>query len=155
MFRPLSFPAQPRSQRMRFRCYCESFSVRCLSAAILASTIAASRRKPMQASHERCRRPTKRPFAPKNQCPQYLLANSMPDKQPSTEVSPPDVSPSGVSPSGVSPPGSDASHQAASLLPKIVRFADLSRCGDEIWIEHHGQLYRLRETRQGKLILTK
>ena len=44
---------------------------------------------------------------------------------------------------------------AASILPKIVRFADLARCGDELWIEHEGQLYRLRQTRQGKLILTK
>jgi len=41
------------------------------------------------------------------------------------------------------------------IAEKIVRFADLARCGDEIWIEHRGQLYRLRETRQGKLILTK
>jgi hemin uptake protein HemP len=44
---------------------------------------------------------------------------------------------------------------ADSILPKIVRFADLARCGDEIWIEHQGKLYRLRQTRQGKLILTK
>lgn len=41
------------------------------------------------------------------------------------------------------------------LLPKIVRFKDLARCGDEVWIEHDGQLYRLRRTRLGKLILTK
>lgn len=40
-------------------------------------------------------------------------------------------------------------------LPKIVRFGDLARCGDEVWIEHDNQLYRLRRTRQGKLILTK
>ena len=38
---------------------------------------------------------------------------------------------------------------------KVVRFDDLSRCGDEIWIEHRGQLYRLRQTRHGKLVLTK
>ncbi|WP_153558274.1 hemin uptake protein HemP [Roseimaritima sediminicola] len=38
---------------------------------------------------------------------------------------------------------------------KIVRFQDLAHCGEEIWIEHEGQLYRLRKTRQGKLILTK
>lgn len=38
---------------------------------------------------------------------------------------------------------------------KVVRFESLSRCGDEIWIENEGQLYRLRKTRQGKLILTK
>jgi hemin uptake protein HemP len=42
-----------------------------------------------------------------------------------------------------------------AILPKIVRFTDLTRCGDELWIEHSGQLYRLRQTRQGKLILTK
>jgi len=44
---------------------------------------------------------------------------------------------------------------ANPLLPKIIRFNELSRCGDEIWIENEGQLYRLRRTRQGKLILTK
>ena len=40
-------------------------------------------------------------------------------------------------------------------LPKIIRFEELSRCGDEIWIENDGQIYRLRKTRAGKLILTK
>ena len=40
-------------------------------------------------------------------------------------------------------------------LPKIVRFDELARCGEELWIECAGQLYRLRKTRQGKLILTK
>ena len=40
-------------------------------------------------------------------------------------------------------------------LPKIIHFDDLARCGDEVWIECGGQLYRLRKTRQGKLILTK
>lgn len=44
--------------------------------------------------------------------------------------------------------------QRASL-PKIIPFATLARCGDEIWIENEGQIYRLRKTRQGKLILTK
>jgi len=43
----------------------------------------------------------------------------------------------------------------ASRLPKIIRFDDLARCGEEIWIENNGQIYRLRRTRQGKLILTK
>jgi hemin uptake protein HemP len=38
---------------------------------------------------------------------------------------------------------------------KVVRFENLACCGDEIWIENEGQLYRLRKTRQGKLILTK
>ncbi len=40
-------------------------------------------------------------------------------------------------------------------LPKIIQFDTLARCGEEIWIENNGQLYRLRRTRQGKLILTK
>lgn len=40
-------------------------------------------------------------------------------------------------------------------LPKIIRFDSLARCGDEVWIEHNGQIYRLRKTRQEKLILTK
>lgn len=40
-------------------------------------------------------------------------------------------------------------------LPKIIKFDTLARCGDEIWIEHNGQIYRLRKTRQNKLILTK
>ena len=40
-------------------------------------------------------------------------------------------------------------------LPKIISFDTLARCGDEIWIENSGQIYRLRKTRQGKLILTK
>lgn len=43
----------------------------------------------------------------------------------------------------------------AAQLPKIIRFESLARCGDEIWIESEGQIYRLRKTRQGKLILTK
>ena len=40
-------------------------------------------------------------------------------------------------------------------LPKIIRFDSLARCGEEIWIENNGQIYRLRRTKQGKLILTK
>ena len=40
-------------------------------------------------------------------------------------------------------------------LPKIISFDSLARCGDEIWIENNGQIYRLRRTKQGKLILTK
>lgn len=42
-----------------------------------------------------------------------------------------------------------------SKLPKIISFESLARCGDEVWIENAGQIYRLRRTRQGKLILTK
>lgn len=45
---------------------------------------------------------------------------------------------------------------AAELsLPKIISFNSLVRCGDEIWIENEGQVYRLRRTKQGKLVLTK
>lgn len=40
-------------------------------------------------------------------------------------------------------------------LPKIIHFDELARCGEEVWIECAGQLYRLRKTRQDKLILTK
>ncbi len=45
--------------------------------------------------------------------------------------------------------------QIKANLPKIISFNELSRCGDEIWIENNGTLYRLRRTKQGKLILTK
>ena len=44
---------------------------------------------------------------------------------------------------------------ADDLGHKLFRFDELARCGEEIWIEHNRQLYRLRKTRQGKLILTK
>ena len=47
------------------------------------------------------------------------------------------------------------SDSVGPVLPKIIKFDELSRCGDEIWIENEGQIYRLRKTRQGKLILTK
>ncbi|MCO8121296.1 hemin uptake protein HemP [Stieleria sp. TO1_6] len=47
------------------------------------------------------------------------------------------------------------SPESAVSLPKIIRFEELARCGNEVWIEFDGQLYRLRRTRQGKLILTK
>ena len=38
---------------------------------------------------------------------------------------------------------------------KIIHFTDIARCGDEVWIEYKGQLYRLQSTRLGKLVLTK
>ncbi len=40
-------------------------------------------------------------------------------------------------------------------MPKVLAFRDLCRCGDEVWIENDGQIYRLRRTKLGKLILTK
>lgn len=50
---------------------------------------------------------------------------------------------------------SQTSSTGGDRLPKIINFDVLARCGDEIWIENNGQIYRLRRTRQGKLILTK
>ena len=49
----------------------------------------------------------------------------------------------------------DQDSSEGPMLPKIIKFDTLARCGDEIWIEHNGQIYRLRKTRQDKLILTK
>ena len=71
---------------------------------------------------------------------------------------PPQAS-SGGSGSGQSGPGQAVeamgSAAAGSNLPKIISFSSLVRCGDEVWIEHAGSLYRLRRTKQDKLILTK
>ncbi len=55
------------------------------------------------------------------------------------------------------PRGKPKGEKAASELglPKIIHFNSLVRCGDEIWIECEGQIYRLRRTKQGKLVLTK
>ncbi len=58
------------------------------------------------------------------------------------------------------PPESENGEGSQSLreqlkLPKIIHFDELARCGEEVWIECAGQLYRLRKTRQAKLILTK
>lgn len=59
------------------------------------------------------------------------------------------------SPTGQGTPEPATSEPPASAFPKIIRFDALARCGDEIWIENEGQIYRLRKTKQGKLILTK
>jgi len=40
------------------------------------------------------------------------------------------------------------------VTPKY-RYADLSRAGTEVLIEYEGKTYRLRTTRNGKLILNK
>lgn len=40
-------------------------------------------------------------------------------------------------------------------FPKLVAFDELCPSGDEVWIENEGQIYRLRRTKLGKLILTK
>ena len=47
------------------------------------------------------------------------------------------------------------SSEGVVKLPKLVSFNELCRCGDEVWIENDGQIYRLRRTKLGKLILTK
>ena len=39
--------------------------------------------------------------------------------------------------------------------PPAVRFTDLAGAAAEVEIEHAGQVYRLRRTRAGKLLLTK
>jgi hemin uptake protein HemP len=49
----------------------------------------------------------------------------------------------------------DLGEDLKNQLPKIISFDTLARCGDEIWIENNNQIYRLRRTKQGKLILTK
>lgn len=63
----------------------------------------------------------------------------------SGESAPPHLGPAEASLAEASPAG----------LPKIIPFTSLARCGEEVWIETGGQVYRLRKTRQGKLILTK
>lgn len=45
-------------------------------------------------------------------------------------------------------------HRPGSILNPVA-FDTLADASDELWIELQGQLYRLRKTKQGKLILTK
>ena len=52
-------------------------------------------------------------------------------------------------------PDGNALESMRRQLPKIIRFEDIARCGDEVWIENNGDLYRLQRTRNGKLIMTK
>jgi hemin uptake protein HemP len=52
-------------------------------------------------------------------------------------------------------PDDEGMRVLTNKLPKVISFSELCRCGEEVWIENEGQLYRLRRTRQGKLILTK
>ncbi len=52
-------------------------------------------------------------------------------------------------------PAATAGTPSGVSLPKIISFEDLIVCGDEIWIQFKGQIYRLRRTKQDKLILTK
>lgn len=41
------------------------------------------------------------------------------------------------------------------LTTPTYRYTDLSRSGAEVLIEYEGQIYRLKKTRSGKLILNK
>lgn len=77
------------------------------------------------------------------------VKDSLKNGEPMNATTPTDAAPI-VETSAVVAPKTDTSHTL-----KVVRFETLARCGDEIWIENEGQIYRLRRTRQGKLILTK
>lgn len=43
----------------------------------------------------------------------------------------------------------------AAGRPRVYQSAELFGAGKEVWIEHGEELYRLRITAQGKLLLTK
>jgi hemin uptake protein HemP len=58
------------------------------------------------------------------------------------------------SPARPPPPASPPAPSAASL-PQRIDSALLLRGANELLIDHHGVLYRLRQTTLGKLILTK
>ena len=60
-----------------------------------------------------------------------------------TEAPPADLSPS------------EPGKSSQPLQPRIVNSAELLQGDVEVWIDHQGQLYRLRRTRSGKLILQK
>jgi hemin uptake protein HemP len=72
-----------------------------------------------------------------------------------TPTTPPALDTSAAQPKGPQDPAGEAGTASPSNLPKIITFSSLVRCGDEVWIEHGGNLYRLRRTKQDKLILTK
>jgi len=64
-------------------------------------------------------------------------------------------------PSPPDPQSSQAENEAPAESPSPpprpdrVRFADLAGDAVEVEVEYAGQIYRLRRTRQGKLLLTK
>lgn len=53
------------------------------------------------------------------------------------------------------PEAEDNLKQDGHKQPRILTSSDLLQGSREVWIEHDGQLYRLRLTSRGKLILTK
>lgn len=84
---------------------------------------------------------------------QATVAPHTPSAPPAAAAHP--AAPAGPTAGPATPPVVRPAEVELSNLPKIIRFDALARCGDEIWIENEGQIYRLRKTRQGKLILTK
>ncbi len=77
---------------------------------------------------------------PRETAPAPFAMNHFPDSSPSAPIP---------------PAGGAAPSQLGVKLPKIIRFSELAVCGEEVWIDNNGELYRLRRTRSGKLILTK
>ncbi len=73
--------------------------------------------------------------------------------QPFPTFSPPAVPPD--SPPAVPPVPAAAAARTLPPRPVRVRFADLAGAAVEVEVEHDGQIYRLRRTRSGKLLLTK
>jgi hemin uptake protein HemP len=55
----------------------------------------------------------------------------------------------------VHPPPSDYPPPVEPGRPAVLSSRDLLQGSREVWIDHEGQLYRLRVTSQGKLYLTK
>ena len=82
--------------------------------------------------------------------------NAVAARSASDAVVPDGIAPHAIAQTGPVPTGAALTGTVTGAkLPKIIPFTELCRCGDEVWIEHDGQLYRLRRTRLGKLILTK
>lgn len=63
--------------------------------------------------------------------------------------------PRSTSASGAATPRPVVDATRTAPATDVVKSATLLQGRDAITIEHHGRLYQLRQTRQGKLILTK
>ncbi len=55
----------------------------------------------------------------------------------------------------MTPPAPEAAKPLSSLLRRKTTSRDLFESGNELQIEHRGEIYTLRLTSKGKLILTK
>jgi hemin uptake protein HemP len=53
------------------------------------------------------------------------------------------------------PPPQATAPERPPAGPPVIASADLLGNAQEVWIHHNGDIYRLQETRAGKLILTK